>query len=365
MNTIQKTYDLGQAIWLDDIRRAYFTSGAFQGLIDLGLKGMTSNPTIFEKAISGSADYDSALNRFIAEGFTVKQIYDELTRSDIAEAADLLLPVYEQTKGKDGYVSLEVDPHLADDTNATVQEALRLFSALGRPNVMIKVPATDEGVPAIESLIGEGVNVNVTLIFSIDQYRNAANAYIEGLRVRASKGQPLSGIASVASFFVSRIDGVVDKALQEKGRDELAGKTAIASAKMVYGEFGRLFSGKGWMELESAGGSLQRPLWASTSTKNPSYPDTLYADSLIGSETVNTLPMHTLEAFLDHGTPVATLSQGLEEANAHMELLRELGVDIDRVTDDLLMKGVQSFSASFDSLLESIERKIDLLKEDR
>jgi transaldolase len=365
MNTIQKTYEHGQAIWLDDIRRSYFTSGKLQELIDLGLKGMTSNPTIFEKAISGSADYDEALTALVAAGLSVEQIYDELTRADIAAAADLLRPVHEQTKGTDGYVSLEVNPRLANNTAATIEEALRLFSALDRPNIMIKVPGTPEGIPAIEHLIGEGVNVNVTLLFSIDRYREAARAYIVGLEKRDSAGQPVAGIASVASFFVSRIDGMVDQELGERDQDELAGKTAISNAKLAYREFGHIFSGQRWEKLQSVGAGFQRPLWASTSTKNPSYPDTLYVDSLIGPHTVNTLPMQTLEAFLDHGTPAVTLSQSLEEADGHMEHLDALGIDIDRVTDSLLVKGVQSFSASFDSLLEGIEKKVNLLKGDQ
>ncbi|MCK5352066.1 transaldolase, partial [bacterium] len=303
MNYIKKTYDLGQAIWLDYIRRSFITSGELGELLDLGVVGMTSNPTIFEKAITGSSDYDSSLAVLMNEGRSSWEIYDELTREDVGMAADLLRPVYDRTEGEDGYVSLEVSPELAHDTDGTVREGMRLFTSLGRPNILIKVPATAEGIPAIEQLILKGVNVNVTLIFSLQQYRDAAQAYIVGLKKRAAEGRPIDSIASVASFFVSRVDTAVDQLLHNAGHMEFQGHTAIANAKLAYAEFTEIFSGHDWEGLAQVGARLQRPLWASTSSKNPAYPDTLYVDALIGRHTVNTLPMDTLHAFLDHGTP--------------------------------------------------------------
>jgi transaldolase/glucose-6-phosphate isomerase len=362
MNTIQKTYELGQSIWLDDIRRSLLTSGELDRLINLGLTGMTSNPTIFEKAITGSSDYDGDLIRLAGKGLSVLDIYDELTRADIAAAADLFRPVYEGTGARDGFVSLEVSPDLAHDTDRTVEEGLRLFSTLGRPNVMIKVPATPQGIPAVEKLIHAGVNVNVTLIFSIQQYENAARAYIAGLEKRAAEGKPVAAVASVASFFVSRIDSAVDQVLTENDMPHLAGKTAIASARIAYARFGAIFSGKGWEKLAAAGAAYQRPLWASTSTKNPSYPDTLYADALIGPHTVNTLPLETMNAFLDHGKPALTITEGTDDATVHLVRLKESGVEVDKVTADLLRKGVQSFGDSYRSLLDGIEKKVTSLE---
>ncbi len=362
MNSIQKTYDLGQSIWLDYIRRSFITSGELEELLDLGVMGMTSNPTIFEKAITGSSDYDSSLAVLMDKGRTSWEIYDELTREDVGMAADLLRPVYDRTGGGDGYVSLEVSPALAHDTDGTVKEGMRLFTILGRPNVMIKVPATAAGIPAIEELIYKGVNVNVTLIFSLQQYREAAQAYIAGLKKRAAEDRPMGSIASVASFFVSRVDTAVDQLLHDAGNKDLQGRTAISNAKLAYAEFTRIFSGQGWEDLALAGARLQRPLWASTSSKNPAYPDTVYVDALIGRHTVNTLPMDTLHAFLDHGTPSAVLSDTIEEAAQHMERLEGIGIDIGKVTDDLLGKGVESFAGSFDSLIDGISRKTASLR---
>lgn len=362
MNNIQKTSEHGQSMWLDYILRSFITSGDLGRLIDLGLGGMTSNPTIFEKAITGTTDYDRSLAALVNEGRSTGEIYDELTREDIGMAADLLRPVYERTEGQDGYVSLEVNPHLAHDTNETVSEGVRLFTTLNRPNIMIKVPATLEGIPAIEELILKGINVNVTLIFSLQQYIDAAQAYIVGLKKRVAQNRPVDTISSVASFFVSRVDTAVDQLLQEKGNIDLMGKTAIANAKLAYARFTEIFSGHDWEGIASAGGRLQRPLWASTSTKDPSLPDMLYVDSLIGPHTVNTMPMDTLNAFLDHGTPSATLSDSLEEATRHMERLAEHGIDIRKITDELLVKGVDLFASSFDSLIEEISHKAAKLR---
>lgn len=365
MNNIQKTFDLGQSIWIDYIRRSFITSGELSQLIDTGITGMTSNPTIFEKAITGSSDYDSSLAVLVDEGRSTMEIYDLLTTEDVGMAADLLRPVYERTGGGDGYVSLEVNPDLAHDTEGTVREGMRLFTSLGRPNIMIKVPATAEGIPAIEQLIQKGVNINVTLIFSLQQYRDAAQAYIVGLKKRTAEGRPIDTIASVASFFVSRVDTVVDQLLHEMGGMDLAGQTAIANAKLAYAEFTRIFSGHDWDGLVMEGARPQRPLWASTSSKNPAYPDTIYVDGLIGPYTVNTLPMETLHAFLDHGTPSVALSGSMEEAARHMDRLEEIGIDLDNVTGDLLDKGVRSFADSFNSLIEGITHKTANLRSGR
>ena len=362
MNNIQKTYELGQSIWVDFIRRSFITSGELGKLIDMGVTGITSNPTIFEKAITGSSDYDRPLAILMKEGFSSWEIYDELTREDIGMAADLLRPVYDRTGGDDGYVSLEVSPELAHDTEGTVREGMRLFTSLGRPNIMIKVPATAEGTSAIEQLILKGVNVNVTLIFSLQQYRDAAQAYIVGLKKRAAEGRPIDTIASVASFFVSRVDTAVDQLLNDAGNMDLKGHTAIANAKIAYAEFTEIFSGSDWERLVLSGARLQRPLWASTSSKNPAYPDTAYVDGLIGRHTVNTVPMETLQAFLDHGTPSAVLTHAIDEAAVHMERLADTGISIEQITAELLKKGVNSFADSFDSLIEGIGRKTASLK---
>lgn len=361
MNTIQQTYRIGQATWLDYIRRSFLTSGDLSQLIEMGVVGITSNPTIFEKAITGSADYDRTLSRLMEEGLSAWEICDQLTREDVAMAADILKPVFDRTEGVDGYVSLEVSPELAHDTRGTVREGIRLFSALGRPNIMIKVPATPAGFPAIEQLIEEGVNVNVTLIFSLKQYQEAARAYIQGLKKRASGGKPVDGISSVASFFVSRVDTAVDQLLHRMGGKDLQGRAAVANAKLAYAEFSRIFSGPDWEALLRKGARLQRPLWASTSRKNPAYPDTVYVDSLIGEHTVNTMPMETLAAFLDHGTTLLTLTENQEDAARHMESLEALGIDMGEVTRDLLEKGVKSFADSFISLIAGIGQKIDSL----
>jgi len=290
MGKLNELAGLGQAVWYDYIRRSFITSGDLQTLIDEGLRGITSNPTIFEKAIAGSTDYDKDLHRLVDKGKAVDEIYESLVLDDIGRAADLLRSVYDRTGGADGYVSLEVDPNLAHDTERTIAEARRLFAALGRPNVMIKVPATPAGAPAIETLIGEGVNVNVTLVFSLAHYEAVAGAYIAGLEKLAASGGNVSWVASVASFFVSRVDSAVDQALEEVGETDLQGKIAVANSKVAYARFREIFGGERWERLAGQGARVQRVLWASTGTKNPLYPDTLYVDRLIGPDTVNTLP---------------------------------------------------------------------------
>jgi transaldolase/glucose-6-phosphate isomerase len=362
MTKLRELADLGQTIWLDYIRRSFIDSGDLHALIDEGLRGITSNPTIFDKAIAGSTDYDQDIQHLSGEGRTVEEMYEELVLSDIGRAADLLRPVYDHTSGEDGYVSLEVDPNLAYDTEGTIGEARRLFGALSRPNVMIKVPATSEGIPAIEALIGEGINVNVTLMFSMDHYEVTAEAYIAGLEKLAATGGDPSRVSSVASFFVSRVDGAVDRALEEIGDDALQGKIAIANAKVVCARFREIFSGERWDQLAAQGARVQRPLWASTSTKNPTYPDTLYVDSLIGLDTVNTVPPATLSAFRDHGTVALTLEVGLEGARFQLCRLAELGVDLDVITQQLQDEGVTKFAQSFESLMASIANKRDRLQ---
>ncbi len=349
--------EFGQAAWLDFIRRSYTEAGELGKLVAEGLRGVTSNPTIFEKAIAGSEDYDIALSRLALAGKTAVEIYNILSVEDIRAAADVLRPVYEQSGAADGYVSLEVNPTLARDTQGTIEEACRLFAEVGRPNTMIKIPATEEGIPAITAAIASGVNVNATLIFSLAQYAAVAQAYIAGLEEFAAGGGDVARIASVASFFVSRVDSAVDKELQASGNRELQGKIAIANAKVAYERFKQIFSGERWRDLADRGAHVQRPLWASTSTKNPAYPDTLYVDTLIGPYTVNTLPPATLDAFVDHGEVGPTLESNLDLAKRQLAQLAALGIDLDAITDKLLADGVASFAKSFQSLMTSIAQK--------
>jgi transaldolase len=364
MTKLHELAELGQAIWLDYISRSLIAAGELQELVDQGLRGVTSNPSIFEKAIAGSADYDEDLNRLVRDGRSVAEIYENLAMTDIRSAADVLRPVYEKSGGADGYVSLEVNPALAHDTEATIAEARRLFASLKRPNVMIKVPATPAGIPAIETLIGEGVNVNVTLIFSLEQYEAVATAYIAGLEKLALSGGGLGKVASVASFFISRVDTAVDKALEEVGNAEIQGKIAIDNAKIAYGRFREIFGSERWKKLATGSARVQRPLWASTSSKNPAYPDTLYVDNLIGPDTVNTLPPATLDDFLDHGTVATTVETDADEARRRMAELAELGIDLDAITNKVLDEGVASFATSFEGLIASIaEKRQELLDE--
>ena len=357
MTKLHELAELGQAIWIYYISRSLITSGELQELVDQGLRGVTSNPSIFEKAIAGSADYDEDLNRLVRAGRSVAEIYEDLAMADIRSAADILRPVYEKSKGADGFVSLEVNPALAHDTEATIAEARRLFASLERPNVMIKVPATPAGIPAVESLIGEGININVTLIFSLEQYENVAAAYIAGLEKLALSGGDLGKVASVASFFISRVDTAVDKALEEIGNAGIQGKIAICNAKIAYSRFRQIFSSERWQKLAAQTARVQRPLWASTSSKNPAYPDTLYVDNLIGPDTVNTLPPATLDNFLDHGTVAATVETDVDGARNRMAELTELGIDLDAITNKVLDEGVAAFAKSFEGLIASIAAK--------
>lgn len=357
MNPLLQLRELGQSAWLDYIRRGLLTSGELKRLIDdYALAGLTSNPTIFDKAISGSTDYDDALRSLVESGERdPKALFLRLAVEDIGMAADVLRPVHESTRGGDGFVSLEVSPHLARDTARTIQEGSELFSKLARPNVMVKIPGTPEGVPAIEELTAQGVNVNVTLLFDVKAYEQAALAYIRGLERRLDSGQPIDHVSSVASFFVSRVDTAADALLPEGS--PLRGKVAIANAKIAYQLFKRLFSGGRWERLAEAGGRVQRVLWASTGAKNPNYSDVLYVDGLIGPHTVNTMPESTLRAFADHGQVYPTLEQEPDEAERIIRSLPELGIDYDKVTAKLLEDGVAAFARDFDKLLAGIEAK--------
>jgi len=370
-NPLKALQEFGQSIWLDYIRRSLITSGELQRLINEdGLRGMTSNPAIFEKAITGSTDYADILEELESEPLEAKEIFERIAIRDIQDAADILLPVYQATRKRDGYVSLEVSPHLARDTQASIEEARRLWKLVGRPNVMIKIPGTPEGVPAIRQLISEGINVNVTLLFAQEAYVQAAEAYIRGLEEFAKRGQDndLGHIVGVASFFVSRIDTLVDTLLtaklktatdpeQQRLLRSLLGQVAIANAKQAYHRYRKLFSGERWQKLAGRGAQTQRVLWASTGTKNPNYSDVLYVESLIGPETVNTIPPSTLDAFRDHGRVQRTLDAAVDAADQTMANLQKAGISMREVTDKLLEDAIKLFSDPFDKLLAGIQRK--------
>lgn len=351
MNPLLELNSFGQSIWLDYIRRDFVTGDGLEKLIaEDGLTGMTSNPAIFEKAIGGGNEYAPAIRALKSKGLDAMGLYEALAIEDIQSAADRLRPVFEASDGRDGYVSLEVSPYLANDTAATVVEAHRLWREVSRPNLMIKVPATKAGLPAIEQLIAQDMNVNVTLLFARGMYEQVAERYIAGLERRLAEGLDIDRIASVASFFVSRIDAAVDPRLPEA----LRGKTAIANAKLAYESYLRLFSDARWEKLAEKGARPQRLLWASTSTKNPAYRDVLYVEELIGSNTVNTLPPATLDAFRDHGLPRASLEEHLPEAHATLAAV-EKHLRLEEVTDTLLVDGVKLFADAFDKLLAAVE----------
>jgi transaldolase len=360
---LRELHQYGQSVWLDNISRDLLQSGGLKQLIDEdGIRGVTSNPTIFEKAMSAGRLYDADMARLAAQGKSIGEIYEALAVADISAAADLLRPTYDMTAGLDGYVSLEVSPLLAHDTGGTVAEAKRLFAAVNRPNVMIKVPATREGIPAIAELIGAGLNINVTLIFALSAYEGVMDAYLRGLEVRAERGGDLARAGSVASFFVSRVDTVVDKLLAGRPEEnDLRGKAGIANARLAYERFQRVFAGPRWERLTSAGARVQRPLWASTSTKDPRYPDTLYADALIGPHTVDTMPPQTIDAFRDHGHPSLSITQDVKGAQLVMERLAAIGIGMDQVTQDLLDAGVKSFADSFEKLMAGLKSKVATL----
>ncbi len=368
-NSLLKLKALGQSIWLDSIRRGQILSGELAALRDRdGISGETANPTIFEKAIAGSHDYDNAVRDLVRSGKSSLEIYETIAIKDVQMACDVFRPVYNKTKGADGFVSIEVSPKLAHDTQATIAEAKRFFHEVNRPNVMIKIPGTKEGVPAIEECLYSGLNINITLLFSIHAHEEVAWAYIRALERRLAEGKPIDRIASVASFFVSRIDTLADKMLADKMKtttdpavtaklEALGGKVAIANAKMAYQLFKRIFSDPRYVALKKKGARVQRPLWASTSTKNPNYPDTLYVDQLIGPDTVNTLPLETIEAYRDHGKPRATIEEDVAGAEKMLRDLGQVGLSLDAITAQVLDEGVVKFDDSLNSLLASIEVK--------
>jgi len=368
-NPLKELLQYGQSVWYDNIQRGLLRSGALQRLVDEGVRGVTSNPTIFKNAISQGEEYRADILALSQAGKSPLEIYEALAIADIGAAADVLRPIYDQSDGLDGYVSIEVNPWLAHDTQATIAEARRLFATLGRPNIMIKVPATMEGIPAIRALIGEGVNVNVTLLFAVEMYRRAAAAYLAGLEDAAAAGRPLKRIASVASFFVSRVDTLADRLLQTKieaTQDEaerarlraLQGKLAIASAKIAYRDYKEIFGSSRFQRLAEQGARPQRLLWASTSTKNPAYRDVVYVEELIGAPTVNTMPPQTIEAFKDHGRLRNSLEEDLAGAEAIIRQFEEAGLSISAITDQLLEEGVAAFAQSFDELLAAIQAQM-------
>jgi len=350
----------GQSPWLDNLQRGYLTSGALAELVQRGVRGLTSNPTIFQKAIQGSADYDEQFTSEMLKGSTARDAYWELVIQDIHGALDVFADLYAQSNGSDGFVSVEVDPSLAHDTAGTLSAARLLHERISRPNVMIKIPATVQGLPAIREMIAEGRNVNVTLIFSLSRYQDVMEAYIEGLEQRLASGSPVSNIASVASFFISRVDNEIDKRLDHIGTPAalaLRGTAAVNQARLAYAAFQKTFSGPRWEVLAKAGASVQRPLWASTSTKNPTYPDTMYVDQLIGPDTVNTLPDATLEAFAEHGTIARTIDANIGTSRRQWAELAMNSIDVDDIAAQLEAEGVASFIKSFDELIGVLEDK--------
>ncbi len=355
---LQRLSALGQSVWVDFLSRESIHGGHMQQLIDrYSVVGATSNPTIFQKAMSEGEAYDAQLHELRERGCELDECFWELAERDIRDACELLHPVWEASNHRDGYVSLEVDPRLAYDTLHTFREAIRLHEAVDRPNLMVKIPATKPGLAAIEDVVAKGRSINVTLIFSLRRYAEVAESYVRGIeRLVAAGGDP-SAVASVASFFVSRIDTEADRRLQELGVSELQGKLAIANARLAYRHYLDVFSGPRWQYLAGKGATTQRVLWASTSTKNPAYPDTLYVEELIGPETVNTMPEETIEAYQDHGQPEPRLQSGLEDAERVMSGLARVGVDYDDVTLTLEREGVEKFSDSFDQLLAALSAK--------
>ncbi|QBO57042.1 transaldolase [Chryseobacterium salivictor] len=358
MNPLNQIQKQGQSIWLDLLDREIMDSGKLQDLIDNDdLGGLTSNPSIFEKAISGSADYDEDILILSKKEDNNPAIFFDLAIADIQRAANIFQPVYDKTNGTDGFVSLEVSPYLARDTDATIEQARELWKRVNRKNVMIKIPGTKEGLVAIRQCLREGININITLLFGLPRYREITEAFMGGLEDRLKEGNSIKEISSVASFFLSRIDVMVDPMLEEKGAQHLKGKIAIASAKKAYQIYLEMISSERFKKLEEQGAKRQRVLWASTGTKDPSFSDVLYVESLIGKETVNTLPMETIDAFRDHGKVAETLTKELDESNKAMEDLAKTGIDIDKITHKLENEGIEKFNQAYDKLMKSIESK--------
>lgn len=361
--------DFGQSMWYDNISRELLNNGDIKALVDEGIRGLTSNPSIFQKAITSGSAYDKQLSGLVSQDLDAVDVYEALAVQDIRAAADILRPIYDESGGTDGFVSLEVSPLLAHETQQTIDEAARLFEAVDRPNLMIKIPATKEGLEAIEETIASGINVNVTLLFSVDRYDEVIDAYMRGLERRVEAGESIENVASVASFFVSRVDSMIDEMLDEKiaATDDaelqdklraLKGKAGIANAQVAYKLFVDRFSSERFEKLAGHGAAIQRLLWGSTSTKDPAYSDVMYVDNLIGPNTVNTAPPKTIDAFVDHGTLANTLDGKAEEGQAVLNELAEVGIDIDDVTDRLLTQGVEKFVKPFNSLVDSITEKL-------
>ena len=368
-NPLLQLKALGQSVWYDNIDRSQLVSGQFKRLLDEdGICGVTANPTIFEKSISSGHAYDEQINQLIKEGKSTNEIYEALIIQDIRTVADILRPIYDSANRQDGLVSLEVSPDLAHDTEGTLSEVRRFWKMVDRPNLMIKIPGTPEGIPAVLQALTEGINVNITLIFSISTYRQVAEAFISALEARRTAGEDISHMASVASFFVSRVDTLVDKLLEDKVKatsntseqqhlKSLEGKAAIANARLVYQDFKKIFNTPRFAALKQAGAYVQRPLWASTSTKNPAYRDVLYAEELIGPDTVDTMPLETIENFRDHGRVRLSIEDNLEEAHQVFDALEKVGIHYDQVTKQLQDEGVQKFADSFHTLFEGIAEK--------
>jgi transaldolase len=368
-NPLYQLLEQGQSVWLDSIQRRQIQSGELKNLMDtMALRGETSNPSIFEKAIVGSHDYDADIRELVAQGHDTLAIYEKLATDDVRAACDVFRPLYDATNGGDGFVSIEVSPRLAHDTQATLDEVKRLWRTVNRPNLMVKIPGTKEGVPAIEKSLYDGMNINITLLFAVQAYEEVAWAYVRALERRAAEGKPIDRIASVASFFVSRIDTLADKLLSDAAKTEtnpqrfkelkdLQGKLAIANAQIAYEHFKQIFSGERWLALQARGARVQRPLWASTSTKNPAYRDVLYVETLIGPHTVNTLPMETLKAFADHGVVARTVDANVSAAHDIVHRFEAAGFSLDAVTAQVLDEGVVKFDEAFSQLLAGIDKK--------
>jgi transaldolase len=365
LNRIQNLHNLGQSLWYDNIQRSLLTSGELAKLINAGdIRGVTSNPSIFYHAISQSHDYDAAMLPLAKTGAGDEEIFYNLAVEDICSAADLFLPLYQKTRGGDGYVSLEVSPRLANDTLATIQDARRIWSLVSRPNLMVKIPATPAGLPAIKAALAEGMNINVTLIFSLERYQQVIEAYLAGLEERTSRGQPINHVASVASFFVSRLDTKVDAALTKIATPQaasLAGRAAIANARLAYQLFESKFTSERFKSLQKAGAKVQRPLWASTSTKNPVYRDVIYIEELIGPNTVNTAPPKTIDAFRDHGIARLSLQKETGQSQHIIDMLEELGISLKSINQELEIEGVRAFSDAYSALIKSIADKRNLM----
>lgn len=367
MNATQKLHKAGQSVWYDNIQRILLKNGALAGMVERGeIRGVTSNPTIFMNAITKSTDYDESLLPLVAAGMSNEEIFFSLAIEDIQAAADLFRPLYDQTEGGDGYVSLEVSPYLAHNTAETLSQAKDLWARVDRPNLMVKIPATKAGLPAITEAIAAGINVNVTLIFSRERYAEVMDAYLKGLEKRVDAGLPVNRIASVASFFVSRVDTNIDARLQKiignekpqaQKAEKLLGKAAIANAKLAYDDYKNVFTSERFLKLKEMGARVQRPLWASTSTKNPAYRDVMYVEELIGPDTVDTVPPQTLVAFLDHGHVRPSLEEDVDEANQVLVDLEAIGISLDEVTRQLEDEGVESFSDAFTVLLNAVEKR--------